>query len=340
MGKKFFLTGLAICFIVSGALIGYEKISISIAQKIALDSRAEDLAALQAMEYDGDDGEFAPADASFAEILPTEAVSGPLQNTENPPFDESRPASGEGDSGEEAPEEPLPPADTLSSDELEALKRRKRMVEYQTVGTDYFSDALMVGDSRMVGIREYSGLKEPTYFAYTGLTIFGLDNKELDVKNIGKTTFTKLISNHHFAKIYIMLGINEAGSKLSDFAKKYDSVVADIQEKQPEAIIFLCANLYVTKSKSERDKTYANSHIDEINAAIEIIAGNYGCYYLDVNPLFSDGAGNLSTEYAADYAHMYGKHYRTWVDWLCSKGVVYDDDTMEIDQYIDEYQQQ
>ena len=38
--------------------------------------------------------------------------------------------------------------------------------------------------------------------------------------------------------------------------------------------------------------------------------------YIDVNPLFSDGAGNLSAQYAYDDFHLLGSYYAVWADWI------------------------
>lgn len=41
-----------------------------------------------------------------------------------------------------------------------------------------------------------------------------------------------------------------------------------------------------------------------------------GCGYIDVNSLFDDGQGNLDSKYSVDNAHIMGKYYTVWAEWL------------------------
>ena len=309
MHRKFFAIGLALSFAFTGSFLGWQQIQLNKERRAAMEPEpvAEEVE------------EEVPAYTAEVPIPELPSLDGPVEVSVTSPAAITASANDRLASLESAVQSEDAPEDSKSM-------LTKNRIDFSRVDVDYFEDALFVGDSRMVGIKEYGGLKEPTYFAYTGLSTFGLYGKELEVKNIGMITFEDLISHYHFGKVYIMLGINEAGSKLSDYQNKLDSIVADVTEKQPDAIIFLMANLHVTKYKSQTDKTYSNAHIDEINAAIDKIAAKYGGYYIDANFLFDDGEGNLSKDCAADYAHLKGKCYLDWIDFICSKGIVYDRD--------------
>ena len=69
---------------------------------------------------------------------------------------------------------------------------------------DYFKDALFIGDSRTVGLKQYSSIKEATYFADIGMQSFNVLNKELDVPGKGKTNLENLLKNNSYKKIYLM----------------------------------------------------------------------------------------------------------------------------------------
>lgn len=321
MYKKFFAAALALSFAVTGSFIGWQQLQLN-KRNAESEIIYEDTSGYEIPEEQGE--QIGQDTEEPEESIEVSAVEEPAEITDKP----AEPAAGE----ETQPEEEVPAEDVPAAvPELPSGKKFDTVIapEFIDIDTSYFEDALFVGDSRMVGIKEYGGLKEPTYFASTGLSTFKLYKEELDVKGVGTTDFEKLISSRSFGKVYIMLGINEAGCKLSEYKSQYDKIIADVKEKQPDAILFLCSNLHVTKYKSEHDKTFANSHIDEINGVVEALAAKYGGYYLDVNPLFDDGEGNLSTDYAADYAHMYGKCYLTWIDWLCTKGVSVNKDINE-----------
>ena len=101
--------------------------------------------------------------------------------------------------------------------------------------------------------------------------------------------------------------------------KKYGEVVDMIRRLQPEAIIFVEANLHITGEKSKSSPYYNNENINRFNLAIAQMADEETVFYLDVNPLFDDANGNLSPEYTTDHTHILGKYYSTWVDWILTQ---------------------
>ena len=68
--------------------------------------------------------------------------------------------------------------------------------------TSSMETALFIGDSRTVGIKEYSGLKEPDYFATVGLSLYGIHKEKADVSSVGKVTLTELLNQKRYDKIY------------------------------------------------------------------------------------------------------------------------------------------
>lgn len=194
------------------------------------------------------------------------------------------------------------------------------VVEYETVGYEYFDNALFIGDSRTVGIMEYSNLENATFYADSGMSVFDLDRK-ISVPGIGKVTCYELLENKQFDKIYLMIGINELGYKFESIEAKYRKVVEEIMSKQEGAVIYLCANMHITEEKSNEDAIYNNTNVNRVNEMISNLADNKNTFYIDVNELFDDENGSLSTKYSSDSFHVYGKYYQVWVDWLCTKGI-------------------
>lgn len=191
-----------------------------------------------------------------------------------------------------------------------------------TVGEDYFKDALFIGDSRTVGLYQYSNIKDATYFADTGMQVFNVMNKELDVPGKGRTNLENLLKNNSFKKIYIMLGINELGyPSYNSIVSKYSEILGTIKSLCPDAIIYVQANLHVTKSKSDGDDIYNNANIDRLNSALSGLADNQKIFYIDVNVLFDDENHALDPQYSADGSHPLGKYYMTWGDWLYTQAV-------------------
>ena len=193
---------------------------------------------------------------------------------------------------------------------------------FQKVDKSYLNDALFIGDSRTLGLMEYGGVSQASYFADSGMTVFDLEKTIVPVAGYGKTDIRSLLKQKKFGKIYFMMGINEAGYPWKTLEKKYKETVAMIRDMQPDAQIFLCANLMMTEEKSGQSKAINNKVICKINAMIEKLASKNEMYYIDVNEIFTDKKGNLCETYSNDGVHVLGKYYRDWMDWICTKGVV------------------
>ena len=115
-----------------------------------------------------------------------------------------------------------------------------------------------------------------------------------------------------------MLGINELGYEEQSILRQYRTVVEQIRARQPQATLILEANLHVTREKAAKSDIYNNRKIDALNEAIEAIAEETGCRYLNVNSLFDDENGNLAAGYSTDGSHILGKYYSVWVEWIRS----------------------
>ena len=186
---------------------------------------------------------------------------------------------------------------------------------------EFFADALFIGDSRTVGLRDYAELETATFFAYSGLSSFSAFKKTLDVKDIGEITLETLLTTHPYGKIYVMLGINELGYPFSSIVSKYTQMIEQIRQLQPHATILLCANLRVVADGKETRDYIANETIDQLNAEIAALADGQTTFYIDANPLFDDGNGALDPRYCADDMHPYGKYYYQWAEWLYETGI-------------------
>ena len=178
------------------------------------------------------------------------------------------------------------------------------------------ADALFIGDSRTVGLMEYSGMDGADYFCTVGMSVYNIHKKPVSVPNVGKVTLTELLNGKKYGKIYVMLGVNEVGYKFSSTAEKYSELVEFIKDKQPNAVVFIQANLHVSKSRSDSDKVVNNIAINGLNTELSKLADGKRIFYLDANILFDDEAGGLSADKSEDGTHLYAKYYREWGEWI------------------------
>ena len=178
------------------------------------------------------------------------------------------------------------------------------------------ADALFIGDSRTVGLMEYAGIDGADYFCTVGMSVYNIHEKPVSVPNVGKVTLTELLNSKKYGKIYIMLGINEVGYKFSSTVEKYSELIEFVKGKQSDAIIFIQANLHVTKSRSDSDKVVNNTAINVLNAELAKLADGKSKFYLDANILFDDKTGALSSDKSEDSTHLYAKYYKEWGEWI------------------------
>ena len=194
---------------------------------------------------------------------------------------------------------------------------------FRDVEQSYFDDALFIGDSRTVGLCDYSGWKNATYYASIGLTVYDMFKKPIVDENGSKITVEQALGEHKFGKIYLMIGINEMGTGTIDsFMQAYQNAVSHLQELQPDAIIFVEGIMYVKQEKSVLDPIFNNPNIKARNDRIAQLADNRKIFYIDVNEVVTDETGNLNPAYTFDEVHLLGKYYSIWTDFLLKHGIV------------------
>lgn len=195
-------------------------------------------------------------------------------------------------------------------------------LEFETVDDTYFDDAVFLGDSRMVGVYEYAGMNNATFFAKTAMTIYGLLDTVATTDPLGRTAREGL-TDTQYGKIYIMVGINEIGTgDTAYFVNKYSSVIDEIRELQPDAIIYIQGIMHVAHNRDSIDAYVNNRNINERNQALSQLADGQRIFYIDVNPVFDDVNGDLTQEYTSDDIHLYATHYATWHTFYLEHAIV------------------
>ena len=141
-------------------------------------------------------------------------------------------------------------------------------------------------------------------------------------KTVGTVPLPQLLSQKTFGKVYIMLGINELGNDLDDITAKFSSLIDTVRAAQPNAIVYVEANLHVGPSRSSTDATFNNPRINRLNEKLAALADGKDIFYIDINEVFDDENGNLRADASGDSTHVYAKYDLDWCDWLCTKAIV------------------
>lgn len=196
--------------------------------------------------------------------------------------------------------------------------------DYVLENESYFNDAAFLGDSRTLGISDYAGLTGADFFCDNGMTIYKLlgDDGVTYQKTGEKVDMKEILQEKHYGKIYIMLGMNELGyGDTPMYLKQYLKVIRQIKEWQPGVIIYVMANLHVSREKNNMETEFNNININDKNVASARLANGTDVFYLDCNPLFTDDEGYLQAELTFDGVHLYAQHYDKWRDFLFAHGV-------------------
>lgn len=173
-------------------------------------------------------------------------------------------------------------------------------------------DCLFIGDSRTVGLYEFSSLKDADFFANVGMSVYNISKAEVYNKDGKRITLLQMLQEKQYKKVFIMLGINEVGYHFDTTVGKYKELVDFIREHQKNTQIVIQSNLHVTSDRSKNDKTVNNQNIDRFNAVISQLADGINIIYLDANKIFDDENGDLSKEYASDHTHLKVSNYEKW----------------------------
>ena len=245
------------------------------------------------------------------------------EGTEDPAGESRTPAVGETSAAAVGETSAAAGAETTAAEESQPsgpAEELPKEVVYHTVDDRYFDDAVFIGDSRTVGMYEYGGLEETsTFYASTGLTIYKMfDSKIVAVKGQKKKiTVEEALSERQFAKIYLMIGINEMGTgTVETFLKAYGEAVQHLRKLQPDAVIYLQAIMKVTAERSAQGDYITNEGIDARNEGIAGLADDEHIFYLDVNPCICDDTGGMVASYTYDGVHLKAQYIPIWLNFL------------------------
>lgn len=184
------------------------------------------------------------------------------------------------------------------------------------VEDSWFDNVLFIGDSRVVGLREYARSGNAEYFCDVGMTVFSYKNKSLSDRNFTSQTLDNLLSTRQYDKIIINFGLNEAGYPLSSFKLAYGRFVEMVRQKQPDAIIILQGVMSVTRKMAATASYFTPAYLGQMSEYIHSLCDGQTIYYIDCNTCFADEEGYLYDSITNDGYHPTGSGYRHWRDWI------------------------
>lgn len=226
------------------------------------------------------------------------------------------PAASGGADGDTTPTTEAPRHDTVSNPDSPAIVRKAD----SSVDDSYFSDAVFIGDSRMQGFRNASGITQGTFLTSVGMSLDTMKSEAVIPSGDGQNiTVAAALSGAKYGKVYIMLGANDLGEYDWDsFRDGFISCVSRFQELQPDAQFYICSCVYVEESKVTTGSYVNNENVDKLNSILLDICEQQGYGYLDLNEILSDGYGSLIAGASSDGVHLYESYCQQMLDYLKS----------------------
>ena len=184
-----------------------------------------------------------------------------------------------------------------------------RVPECEPVEDDFFSDALFIGDSRIVGLGNYCGVKS-YFYAKVALTIRGVLTtafiEDTNAEEVVTRTIMETVTEYpQFKKIYIAFGLNELGWDPEIFINTFEYVIDQFRVVIPDVQIYIQEIIPVTKSTSDAGKNHVRmSTINQYNDLLFQLAEKKQALYLSVGEVFTDEYGYLPDDAAWDGLHL------------------------------------
>ena len=187
---------------------------------------------------------------------------------------------------------------------------------YVEVTEEWFDDALFIGDSRTVGLRDYARLGDADYFCSVGMTVFDVTTQKLSDEDFSDMTLDELLQSKRYNKVYISLGLNESGEPHKLIMEAYVDLVNLVRSRQPQAVIVLQSMITVSRKKAASEWYFGLENLQQINANIRDLANGSTIYFIDANEYYADEEGYLPSDRTWDGCHFDVAGYQEWAQWI------------------------
>lgn len=216
---------------------------------------------------------------------------------------------------------------TTASDEpqTETIPDTTYPQEFISIDDSYFEDAVFMGDSRMQGFIKYCGISGLRTYAYVGLDVDKYFTSDVFRLGDSKLTASQALElDRSFGKVYIMFGTNELGWVYPDiFIEKFGAVIDHIKQCNPDAVVFVCSILPVSKDAYKSRSYLKNDKVRSYNELLSQMCVDKEAYYLDIASVVADENGNLPDDAAPDGIHLNSEYVQKCLAYMKEHGIFY-----------------
>lgn len=259
---------------------------------------------------------------------PSEPLTAPTAEPDTPPAFGGVPAPEGGKELSAEGENGLPPEGTKSAagsvvpDNIDEVA----VAEGETADIAWFSDAVLIGDSRVDGFRLYSGVRDADYIVRAGMSVYEVAKEKKNI-SVGGTKYSvyQLLGKKQYAKVYLSIGINELGYYDPEgYAKTYQKIIDKVTELQPDAQIYVMTLIPVNTdacTESKQQSYINNDQIRQYNAALVEMAAEQDVLLVNAAEALAGEDGELLGDMTSDGVHFTRDGYAAWRDYLlCHTG--------------------
>ncbi len=181
-----------------------------------------------------------------------------------------------------------------------------------------FSGVALFGNSHIDGFHIYNSLPGADCLYRVGLNVKTAYEKPM----LGeKTPIIDKLLEKQYTHIFLTFGENELGWQYPEiFIEDYKKLIQTVQERQPNAKIYIQSILPVSAevSKLNEDNTN-NERIRAYNELLHALTEEMQISYLDAATALQDAAGNLPDNAATDGIHLGQVYNKKWADLIAQQ---------------------
>lgn len=181
----------------------------------------------------------------------------------------------------------------------------------------YLRNCVFLGDSRTVAMVNYAFINDDDALAQIGISHMQFSNNTF-TNNAGNSyTLKSYLASHQKPVVYLALGVNGMyGIDETDYEMAYDKLVNTIISLAPNSNLVIMS-IGPANDNGIYKKTVQNAWIDRYNDFLYGLAKEKGLYYLDVNTVLKNDAGQVKAEYdAGDGLHYKSAAYDAIMDYI------------------------
>ncbi len=187
----------------------------------------------------------------------------------------------------------------------------------------YFDNSVMVGDSIMLGFRNYAMRRQNTWLSRLQFLAAGSYSTSHALEPVTQNSLHPIYAGQKrqiwesialmgAKKVFLLFGMNDLNiSGIEGTCENYKAIAANIKALSPEAEIHLISMTYVLRGKAK--KRLNNDNIRVFNETLRKLAADNGWGYVDLAPHLADEGGDLAALYCSDYfVHQTPEAYDVW----------------------------